>query len=104
MNTTQNHEHDGGCRHAAAPPNPSLPKKSTPANGSRRVLRGFAVRLIGWWAGASGLFAMLNATCPFCGRPGCVAGAGASGLLGALVALAAADWKKLVRSLKRRGR
>jgi hypothetical protein len=54
---------------------------------------------VGWWAGASGLFAMFNATCPFCGRPGCVTGAGASGLLGALVALAAADWKKLVRAI-----
>lgn len=98
------HDHDGGCTCGDAPPNPSLRKTPAPERSSRRGLRGFAVRLIGWWAGASGLFAMLNATCPFCGRPGCVAGAGASGLLGALVALAAADWKKLVRSLKRRGR
>jgi len=66
------------------------------------VLGGFAARLLGWWAGASGMFAMLNSTCPFCGKPGCVAGAGASGLLGALVALGAADWKKLRQALRRK--
>jgi len=100
---SHDHTHDDTCGCAAtAETPPALPDGTPPPRTPRRVLGGFIGRLFGWWAGASGLFAMLNATCPFCGRPGCLTGAGASGLLGAIVALAAADWKKLARSLKRR--
>jgi hypothetical protein len=64
-----------------------------------RVITGKILRLFGWWFGISCLYAMFS-VCPFCGRPGCPAGAGSAGLAGGISVLLLQNWKIFMRNLK----
>jgi hypothetical protein len=63
-----------------------------------RALFSRVPRLLGWWLGFVGFFAM-TATCPCCGKPGCPAGAGILGLLAALCTLLAHPLRRLRHGL-----
>jgi hypothetical protein len=69
---------DSCCDHSEKPDGPEPARKV-------RSFKAGAFRFVGLTIGLSGLYSMTS-VCPFCGRPGCPAGAASAGLIGVVLA------------------